>query len=107
MFLVRIGLVVIGMTSGAVRLERGRAPIDCLGIALVTFRTAQVVAVIQRLIWEPDMAVNMRRPLVGCMAKVTFLSGDEVTGILACRNRAVVARGARANDLGMVHRRDR
>ena len=53
------------------------------------------------------MAVNIRRPLVGRMAKVTFLCGDEVTGILARRNRAVVARGARAYDLEMVHRRDR
>ena len=95
------------MTSGAVRLERGRTPIDCLGVSLMTFRTGQVAAVIQRLIREPGVAVIMRRPLVGCMAKVTFLCGDEVTGILARRNRAVVARGARAYDLEMVHRRDR
>ena len=107
LLLVRIGLVVIGMTSGAVRLERGRAPVDCLGVSLVTFRTGQVALVIKWLIWKPAVAVNMRCPPVVCMAKVTFLRGDEVTGILARRNRAVVARGARANDLGMVHRRDR
>ena len=107
MFLVRVGLVVIGMTSGTVRLECRRAPIDCLGVSLVTFRTGQVAAVIQRLIRQPGVAVNIRRPLVGCMAKVAFLCGDEMIGVLARRNRAVVARGARAYDLEMVHRRDR
>jgi len=95
------------MTAGTIRLECRRAPVDCLGVSLVTFRTGQVALVIKWLIRKPDVAVNMRRPPVACMAKVTFLRGDEVTGILARRNRAVVARGARANDLGMVHRRDR
>jgi len=56
----------------------------------VTFRTGQVVAVIKWLIREPGVAVNMRRPLVGCMAKVTLLDGDEVIGILARCNGTVV-----------------
>jgi len=73
----------------------------------VTFRTGQVATVIKWLIREPDMAVDVRRPLVGRMAKVTFLGGDEVIGVLASCNRTVVARRARANDLEMVHRRDR
>lgn len=72
----------------------------------MTFRTGQVAAVIQWLIREPDMAVNMRRPLVGCMAKVALLDGDEVIGVLARCNRAVVARGARAQYLRMVNYRD-
>ena len=81
---------VIRMTSRTIRPERRRAVVHRFGIALVTFGARQVAAMIKRLIRQADVTINVRCPLIGCMAKVAFLSRNEVVGILAGCDGAVV-----------------
>ena len=46
---VDTGAIVIGMTTGAIRLVRGRCPAHDLGITLVTSGAFEVASMIQRL----------------------------------------------------------
>ncbi len=94
---------VIRMASSTIRLERRRAVVDCLGIALVALGALEVAAMIKWLIRQACVTVVVRCPPVGCMTKVTFLRRHKVISVLASRNRTVVARRARTQDLVMVH----
>ena len=88
--LVGIGLVVIGMTSRTIRSESRRAVVHCLGIALVTFGARQVATVIKRLVRQAGVAVDVGCPLIGRMAQVALARRNEVIGILAGSDGAVV-----------------
>ena len=81
---------VIRMTCSTIRLERGRAVIHRLGIALVALGAPEIAAMIEWLIRQACVTVDVRYPPVSCMAKVTFLRRHKVVGILARCDGAVV-----------------
>lgn len=101
--LVRPGLVVIAVAPGTVRLERRESPGNNFGIALMAFGTGEVAPVVERLVGQSGMAVVRWCPRVRVMAQTTVLGRIEVPRILAGCRRAVVAGGARAKHLVVVH----
>lgn len=92
--LVRPGLEVSCVTSGTVGLERRIAPGDLFRVVLMTGGTWKIAGVIQRLIGQSHVPVIMREPRNRIVTDVAFLLSDEVTGVLAGRNDAVMTGGA-------------
>ena len=103
--LMRSGSVVTGMAARAVRLEGRIPPVDDFRVVLMTRRTREVAAMIERLIGQTRVTVVRRRPGVRVMAQAAVLAGIEVARILAGRCRAVVAGGAGPENLVVIYGR--
>lgn len=107
MFLVRSGLVFVGMTAGTVRLVGRSSPLDNVGVVLVAFCAFEVAAMIQRLVWQTGMHVDVRYPCRCRMARIALLLRDEVAEILASSDRAVMTGRAGTENLRVIHGNDR
>ena len=88
---MRPRLVVAGVATGTIWLERRELPSYDLGVALMAFGAREIIAVVLRLIRKPGMAVVGRRPRIRVVARAAILRGIEVSGILARCGRAIVA----------------
>ena len=100
--LVRIGLVIVGMTAGAIGLVSCGRPEHDFGVVLVAGGAGQVSAMIQWLVGQADVHVDVRNPGIRCVAGIAFLLCDEMPEILAGGNIAVVTGGTRAENLRVV-----
>lgn len=95
------------MTTGTIGLIRGVLPGNDFRVALVAIRAQEVATMILWLVRQRRMSVIRRCPRIGAMTHVALLCGAEVVLILAGRLDAIVAGGARPEDLGMIYRQDR
>ncbi len=105
--LVRPRLVVAGVTTRTVRLERGELPGHNFSVALMAFGACQIAAVVLRLIRQARVAVIGRHPCIRAVAKTAVLRGIEMPRVLAGCCRAVMAGRTGAKNLVVVHRRHR
>ena len=80
------------MTASTIGPECRVAPVDGLRIVLVARRTQQVAAVVQRLVWQSRVHVGMWDPGHGVVTFVALPWRDEVPGVPARRDDAVMAR---------------
>ena len=105
--LIYAGLVVTRVTACAIGLVTWRRPADHVRIVLVAFGTSEVATMILWFIRKSGMPVVGRQPRDRTMTHATVLRGIEVARILSRGCCAVVARRTGAQNLVVIHGRDR
>lgn len=84
-----VGLVLVGMTTGTVRLVGGRSPGHCLRVRFMASPAVEISAVVARIA-PGTMAKDNWRPAGIVMAAVTLQIRDEMIARLALGYAAVV-----------------
>ncbi|VAW77572.1 hypothetical protein MNBD_GAMMA13-1818 [hydrothermal vent metagenome] len=84
------GIIIIRMTTGAIRLVSGRRPGWDLCIGLMAFHTIHITGMIPR-VDRMNMIKTNRAPPVGGMTAITLQAGTKMVTGLTCGYRAVVA----------------